>query len=41
MELKNANPNRYDVVINNLHLIFLVFSKNIEIELNKGLQSLF
>jgi len=40
MELKNANPNGCNVVINNLHpMIF--FSKILKIELNKGLQSLF
>jgi len=30
MELKNANPNGCNVVINNIHLMFLFFSKNIE-----------
>jgi len=30
MELKNVNPNGYNVVINNLHPIFLFFFKNIE-----------
>jgi len=27
MELKNANPNGFNVVINNLHLMFSFFSK--------------
>jgi len=39
--MKNANPNSCNVVINNLYPMILYFSKNIEIELNKGLQSLF
>jgi len=30
MELKNANSNGYNLVINNLHPMFLIFSKNIE-----------
>ncbi len=30
MELKNANSNGCNVVINNLHLMFLFFSKNIK-----------
>jgi len=41
MELKNANPNGCNVLIKNLHLMFLFFPKILEIELNKGLQSLF
>jgi len=41
MELKNANPNGCNVVINNLHPMFLFFFKILEIELNKGIQSLF
>jgi len=28
MELKNANPNGCDVVINNLHPLNIIFSKN-------------
>jgi len=30
MDLKNSNPNGCYVVINNLHLVFLLFSKNNE-----------
>jgi len=30
MGLKNANPNGCNIVINNLHLRFLFFFKNIE-----------
>jgi len=30
MELKNANPNGCNVVINNLHLVFLLLIQNIE-----------
>jgi len=30
MELKNANPNGHNDVMNNLHPIILIFSKNIE-----------
>jgi len=42
MELKNANPNGYNVVINNLHPMILIFSKILKIELNyKGFQNLF
>jgi len=41
MELKNANPNGCNVVISNIHLIFLFIPKILKIELNKGLQSLF
>jgi len=42
MELKNANPNGCNVVINNLKLIFyFLFPKILKIELNIGLQSLF
>jgi len=37
MVLKNANPNGSNVVINNVHLIFLFFPKILKIELNKGL----
>jgi len=40
MEFKNANLNGCNVVINNLHLMFLFFPKVLEIEVNKGLQSL-
>jgi len=36
-----AIPYGLDVVINNLHLMFLTFSKNIEIEFNKELQRFF
>jgi len=31
MELKNANPNGCNVVVNNRHSMILFFSKNIEI----------
>jgi len=41
MELKNANPNGFNVVIKNLHLLISFFQKILKIELNKGLQSLF
>jgi len=41
MELKNANPSGCNVVINNVHPMFLLFFQNIKIELSKGLQSLF
>jgi len=41
MELKNANPNDCNVVINNIHPMILFFPKNIEAKVNKGLQSLF
>jgi len=42
MELENDNPNDCNVVINNLHPIFLnFFSKTLKIQLKKGLQSLF
>jgi len=41
MELKNANFNGCNVVIKNLHLMFVIFYKILKIELNKGLQSLF
>jgi len=41
MELKNDNPNGFNVVINNLHPMFLFLSKILKIELNKGIQSLF
>jgi len=41
IELKNANPNGCNVVINNLHrFLFLFFSKILKIDLNKGFQSL-
>jgi len=40
MELKNANANGCNVVINSLHIAFFIFFKKIETELNKGLQSL-
>jgi len=30
MELKNANPNGWNVIINNAHPMILLFSKNIE-----------
>jgi len=40
MELKNANPNGCNVVINNVHLIVLLFQKVLKIELNIKLQSL-
>jgi len=40
MELKNANPNGFHVVINNLHPMFLFF-KVLKFELNKELQSLY
>jgi len=39
MELKNANPNGFHVVINNLKIIFYFFQKILKIELKKGLQS--
>jgi len=39
MELKNANPNGCNDVINNLQPNFF-FPKILKIELNKGLQSL-
>jgi len=41
MELKNANSNGCNVVIKSLHLMFLIFSKNIENWVKKELQSLF
>jgi len=41
MELKNANSNGCNIVINNPHPIILFFSKILRIELNEGLQSLF
>jgi len=41
MKLKNVIPNGWNVVINNLHLVFYFFQKILKIELNKGLQSLF
>jgi hypothetical protein len=42
VELKLANPNGCDIVINNLHLMFLFFFKRIlKMEFNTGLQSLF
>jgi len=28
MELKNANPNGWNVLVKNLHILFLFFSKN-------------
>jgi len=39
MELKNDNPNGYNFVIKNLHLLFLFFPKILKIELNKGFQT--
>jgi len=41
MELKNANLNGFNVVINNLHPMNLFFQKILKIEQDKGLQSLF
>jgi len=41
MKLKNANPNSWIVVINNLHSMLLFFPKILKIELHQGLQSLF
>jgi len=38
MELKNPNPCGCDVVIKNLHPMFLFFPKILKIELNKRLQ---
>jgi len=41
MELKNANPNGHNVIINNLHPIILFFPKILQTKSKKGLQSLF
>jgi len=37
MELKNANPNGCNAIINNLHPIIFFFSKILKIESNLGL----
>jgi len=34
MELKNVNPKGGNFVMNNVHLMFLFFSKNIENQVN-------
>jgi len=41
MELKNANPKGFNFVMDNVHLVFLLFPKILKIELNKGLQVYF
>jgi len=41
MELKYANSNGYNFVINSLNAMIYFFPKMLKIELNKGLQSLF
>jgi len=41
MELKNANFNGFNVVINNLHPTVVFFKELLKIDLNKGIQSYF
>jgi len=41
MELRNANPNGGNVIINNVHLMFQFFAKDIEIWVKKGILNLF
>jgi len=41
MELRNANSNGGNVVINNVHLMFQFLQKILKFELNKGILSWF